>query len=276
MNLSSSSWRGLVAFPVSLAARRSLILRLTRRRIETQYKGSILGRLWPFIQPLLLLAVYTFVFSIVFELRWGPTTGGRMHFALVLLTGLIVFNLVNHCLIGATTVVREQPAYVKRVVFPLEVLPVIVLLEGMVYASISYAILVTAALLSGEGLSIVGVVATPVAMLPLLVGTLGVMWFVAALAVYVRDLAQFVGVATMILLFVCPIFYPLEMVPGGFRTLILLNPLTFFVTSVRGLLFDGAWPSVVRWLGALAAAYVLAVLGYSFFARARRGFSDVI
>lgn len=255
---------------------RELILRLARRRIQSQYRGSLFGALWPFVQPVFMLAVYTFVFAVVFELRWGASTGGRTHFALVLFAGLILFNLANWGMTSSTRLIAEHGSYVKKVVFPLEVLPIVVLIEGLFHAAVSYGVLILGAVLSGERLPWLGVVLAPATAAPLVVLLVGVMFFIAALAVYLRDLTQIVPVLTTVLLFLSPIFYPLEMVPERFRPILAANPITYFVTTFRATLFELDLPDPVVWCLVLAVSTAVAWGGHAFFRRAKRGFADVV
>ncbi len=255
---------------------RELILRLVRRRIQAQYRGSLFGALWPFVQPVFMLAVYTFVFAVVFELRWGASTGGRAHFALVLFSGLILFNVASWGLNASTRLISEHVSYVKKVVFPLEVLPIVVLVEGLFHALASYGVLILGAVAAGERLPWLGVLLAPLTALPLILLLLGAMYLLTAFSVYLRDLTQIVPVLTTVMLFLSPIFYPLEMVPERFRAVLISNPLTYFVMTFRAVLFDLRPPGALVWGAVLVLSLGFAWLGHAFFRRAKRGFADVV
>lgn len=260
----------------SLHRNRHLILALTRREIAARYRGSRLGMLWSFVNPLLMLGVYSFVFSVVFKARWGGTGGGSpAEFALVLFTGLVVFSLFAECISKAPGLVVGNTSYVKRVVFPLEVLPVVTLLGALFNVLVSLLVWLLFHCVF-FGVPPLTALLLPLLLLPLVLLVLGATWLLSALAVYLRDVAQFVGVITTALLFLSPVFYPLSAIPEAYRYLILLNPLTPVIEQVRQALVWGELPDPLFWLAYLALSGVFAWAGFAGFQKTRKGFADVL
>jgi lipopolysaccharide transport system permease protein len=267
-----------VALASSLAKHASLIRQMARRDAVGRYKGSILGLAWSFFHPLLMLAVYTVVFGVIFRARWGSgpsTPSSNIDFALILFVGMIVHGLFAEVLNRAPGLILANSNYVRRVVFPLEILVPVSLLSALLHTSISLLILAVALLLHHGSIPTTAVL-LPVVMLPLLVLTLGLGWFLASLGVYVRDIGHIVGVVTTVLLFLSPMFYPIEAVPEGFRTAIRMNPLTLIMEQCREVLIWGRGPDWgalgLYLLGSLAIAFA----GYWWFQSTRKGFADVL
>jgi lipopolysaccharide transport system permease protein len=255
---------------------RGLIAQFTRREIEGRYKSSVLGFGWSFVTPLVLLLIYTFVFGVVFRTRWpGTKTTSLSEFGLVLFAGLIAFNIFSECLLRASALIVSVPNYVKRVVFPLEVLAVSVLGSALFHALVSLSVLFSAQLVLTGRLETT-LVWLPLVALPLIFLSLGLTWFLASLGVFVRDLPYAITLLVQILFFVTPIFYPLEQVPDSFRSVIGFNPLTSVVENFRRIIFLGAvpaWIELALWLVATAAAMVL---GYAWFMKTKKAFADVV
>ncbi|PWC85427.1 sugar ABC transporter permease [Azospirillum sp. TSH100] len=254
---------------------RSLILRLARREIDARYRGSVLGIVWAVLNPILMLAVYTFVFSVVFQARWGATGGSNTEFALLLFSGLILFNVLGECLNRAPGLLLENISYIKKVVFPLEILPLVSLAVALFNAGIGFVILLVFHLLVA-GLPPLTALLLPLILAPLCLTTLGLSWFFAAAGVFLRDLRQVVGVGVTVLMFLSPIFYPMTAIPERFRAILHLNPMTAILEQSKDLLFWGRIPSPVEWGLATLGAWVVAWLGYLWFMKTRRGFADVV
>jgi len=254
---------------------RSLILQLARREILGRYTGSQLGVLWSLIQPLIMLAVYTFVFSVVFQARWERPTASRSEFAMVLFCGLIVFNLFAECLNRAPCLILQHSTYVKKVVFPLEILPWVALCSSLFHLAMSFVVLLCLHTLLTAELHW-QILLFPVVLIPLTLLILGLSWFLASLGVFVRDVGQVIGILTTILLFLSPIFYPLSAVPERFRPILYLNPVSFIVEQTRRVVLWGRNPDVVGLGLYLLAALAVAWLGLFWFQKTRKGFSDVI
>ena len=266
---------GPFEFVASAWRHRQLIRRLTRRQIESRYKGSVLGVMWALIVPLMMLAVFTFVFSVVFGIRWGVDVEGRGQFALVLFAGLIVFNLFSHCVTQAPTMLLQHTNLIKKVVFPLEILPWTVLAEGMFNVVMSY-IVFFAVYLPVLGVPPATSIFLPVVLIPLSLFLLGVIWFLASIGVYVRDLNQGVGVVATMFMFLSPIFYPLSAVPPNFRIILYMSPLTLVIRDVRNVLFWSEMPHWIFWCASLVVAWLVAWFGFAWFMKTKKGFSDVV
>lgn len=265
-----------VALVSTLVRNRGLVRQLAWQEIAGRYRSSLLGVAWMAITPLLMLSVYTFVFAVVFQARWGTAgSGDKAQFAVVLFAGLAVFTVLSECLNRAPGLIVSNANYVKRVVFPLELLPVIVLCGAVFHFMVSMLVwLVAAWILIGP--PPLTAILLPVVMLPLAFGTLGASWGLAALGVYLRDVGQVVGVVVTGLLFLSPIFYPIEAVPEGARELIMLNPVGYVVEMARGVLVFGRLPNPIGFLVALLSSIFVAWAGFWLFQKTRKGFADVL
>lgn len=254
---------------------RGLIRALVMREVIGRYRGSVLGMVWSFFHPVLMLAVYTFVFSVVFAARWNPASDSKTEFALVLFAGLLVFNLFSECINRSTGLVLGHPNYVKKVVFPLEILPMVALGSALVHLAIGFCVW-GAFYVVVFGLPQASALLLPLVLLPLLLFTLGLSWFLASIGVYLRDTGQVVGIATTALLFLSPVFYPLTALPADLRPFLRLNPLTASIEQVRGALFWGISPEPLGFLLLLMGALCIAWAGFAWFQGTRKGFGDVI
>ncbi|MDQ5768378.1 ABC transporter permease [Thiothrix subterranea] len=255
---------------------RQLIWQMSKRDVLGRYRGSMIGMAWSFFNPLFMLAVYTFVFSVVFESRWGVDTGeSRGSFAVILFAGLVVHGLLAECVNRAPGLILSNANYVKKVVFPLEILPWVTLVSALFHTGISLLVLLIAELLLMQHVPWT-VLLLPLVWLPFVMGIMGISWFLAALGVYVRDVAQITGLLTTVLLFMSPVFYPLSRLPEHFQTVLLLNPLTFMIEQTRQLVI---WGNAPDWGGLLlysAVACLVAWLGFVWFQKTRGGFADVL
>lgn len=259
----------------SIWQHRLLVLRLARRDLEARYRGSVLGLFWAVLTPLLMMGVYTFVFSVVFQARWGNSSGGKAEFALLLLSGLILFTIFSDCVARAPGLMLENVSYIKKVVFPLEILPAVTLAVALANATIGFVILeIFVALLFG--VPPLTTLLFPLILLPLCLFTLGVTWFLSSLGVFLRDIKQMVGVLVTVLMFLSPIFYPVSAIPEAYRPLILLNPLTLQLEHAREALFWGRVPNPLEWLACTVVAALVAWLGYVWFQKTRKAFADVV
>lgn len=259
----------------SVLQNRELILTLAKRDVISRYRGSLLGLFWSFFNPVLMLLVYTFVFSVVFRARWGSENENRAEFALVLFAGLIVFNLFAECLNRAPSLILSNVNYVKKIIFPLEVLPWVALASALFHATISLVVwLIFHIIVFGPPPA--SIVFLPIVVLPLLFLIIGLSWVVASLGVYLRDTSQVIGIVTTTLLFLSPIFYPASALPDEYRFLLYLNPLTQVVESTRNVLI---WNLAPDWR--LLSVYtilmtLIAWSGFYWFQKTRRGFADVL
>lgn len=254
---------------------RFLLGSLTKREILGRYRGSVLGLLWSLFNPLFMLAVYTFVFSVVFQARWGEGSDSKLEFALILFAGLIVFNLFAECFNRAPGLITSQVNYVKKVIFPLEILPYVMLGSALFHTLISLLVWLAAYALF-FGVPPLTIVLVPLVLVPLGLLTLGLSWGLAALGVYLRDVGQLVGILTSVFLFMSPIFYPITALPEAYQPWLSLNPLVPAIEALRDLLFWGrlpAWgPLALYWLVTALVAWI----GFYGFQRARGGFADVL
>ena len=276
MNPHAAQPTSLPALARSLWRNRLLVVQMSKREVVGRYKGSVMGLVWSFLNPVLMLAVYTIVFSIVFRSRWGAgEEESRLQFAVILFVGMIVHGLFAEVLNRAPDVILSNVNYVKKVVFPLEILPVVILAAALFHGMASLIVLLVA-FLAFNGYLPWTVLLTPLVLLPLVVLTLGLAWIVASLGVFLRDIGQTVGIITTVMLFLSPVFFPITALPEQFRPLILANPLTFIIQQAREVLIWGRLPD---WLGLgayLVVATAVAWAGYAWFQSTRKGFADVL
>jgi lipopolysaccharide transport system permease protein len=273
---------GVTSFPSdpqyvfkSLWQYRALILQMAKREVIGRYRGSVMGLLWSFFNPVLMLAVYTFVFSVVFQARWGEGTGSKTEFAIILFAGLIVYSLFAECLNRAPGLILSNVNFVKKVVFPLEILPWVALGASLFHTAISIGVLLIFYVLVNLDFNWTAIF-LPLVLLPLAILTMGLSWFLASIGVYLRDVGQTIGIVTTVMLFLSPIFYPVAALPEEYRLLLQLNPLSFIIEQARDVLVWGKPPD---WMGLsvyLVCAIMVAWLGLSWFQKTRRGFADVL
>lgn len=255
---------------------RHLIWQMVRREIAARYRGSIIGLAWSFINPLLMLAVYTFVFSVVFKARWGTGENeSQAQFAIILFVGLIVFSLFAETVNRAPRQIISNANYVKKVVFPLEILSLVSLGAVLFHSMISLLVLLIAQLIINQSIPWTAVL-FPLVLLPLIFTSLGAAWFLAALGVYVRDIGQITTVFTTVLMFLSAIFYPVSALPERYQVWLRLNPLVLIISESRKVLIFGSLPDWF-WLGiALLMGLAIAFSGFWWFQKARKGFADVL
>lgn len=267
----------LVDLGKSLWCNWNLILRMTKREVVGRYKGSIFGLAWSFLNPVFMLAVYTFVFSEVFKSRWVgvESDNSKTHFALVLFVGIIVLGLFSEVINRAPSLILSNVNYVKKVIFPLEILPVIAMCAALFNSLVSLSVLLAAFALFNGYLHLT-VVFIPLVLMPLIILTMGFAWMLTSLGVFLRDVGQTIGMITAVLMFLSPVFYPISAVPERFRPIIMANPLTFIIEQAREVIIWGHMPN---WLGLAAytlTAVAIAWAGYVWFQKTRKGFADVL
>ncbi|MDP1666462.1 MAG: ABC transporter permease [Methylobacter sp.] len=267
----------LVVLGKSFWRNRQLIVQMTKREVVGRYKGSVMGLAWSFFNPVFMLVVYTFVFSEIFKSRWGGVGGddSKTQFAVVLFVGMIVLNLFSEVLNRAPGLIVSNVNYVKKVVFPIEILPVTALGAALFHSLISLGVLLSAFALFNGYLNWTAVF-IPLVLLPLVILTLGLAWMLSSLGVFLRDVGQTIGIITTVLMFLSPVFYPVTAVPERFRPFIMANPLTFIIEQAREVLIWGSQPD---WAGLgiyTLAATVIAWVGYAWFQKTRKGFADVL
>ncbi|MCL4274913.1 MAG: ABC transporter permease [Anaerolineales bacterium] len=254
---------------------RDLILNLTRREIQGRYRGSLIGVLWSFLTPLLMLAIYTFVFSVVFQARWGGDEASRTDFALILFAGLMIFNLFSETINRAPGLVLGNANYVKKVVFPLEILPVVSLGTAIFQLSISFIVWLLFFIIF-RGVPPLTIFLLPLVLLPFFLIVLGISWMLASLGVYVRDVNQIIGVLVTVSMFLSPLFYSISALPEQFQVFMMLNPLTFVIEQARQVMI---WGEGIRWMGwgiYCLVSLLIAWVGFIWFMKTKKGFADVI
>ncbi len=266
----------LLALSKSLWHNRQLIEQMIRREVVGRYKGSVMGLTWSFFNPVLMLTVYTFVFSVVFKARWGMgDEESKTQFAVVLFVGMIVHGLFSEVLNRAPGLILSNVNYVKKVVFPLEILPAISMGAALFHSLVSLGVLLIAFVLFNGYLHWTAVF-TPLVLLPLIILTLGLAWILASLGVFLRDVGQTIGIVTTVMLFLAPVFYPVTALPEAIQPWLMANPLTFIIEQARAVLIWGKLPD---WTGLgiyTAIAMVVAWTGYAWFQKTRKGFADVL
>jgi lipopolysaccharide transport system permease protein len=266
---------GLGEVALSLWRHRPLARQMVVREVVGRYRGSAAGLLWSFFNPVLLLVVYTFVFSVVFRMRWSGAGDSQAEFALIAFSGMIVHSFFAECINRAPTLVLGSPNLVKKVVFPLQVLPWVSVGSALFHAAVSVAVLLAFLLATGNALRWT-IVLFPLVLAPFVLFTLGVCWWLASIGVYLRDVGQTTGLITTVLLFLSPVFYPVSALPAEYRLLFQLNPLTFPIEQARAVLIFGRMPDWPGLAGYSLLALSVAWAGLWWFQRTRRGFADVL
>ena len=264
-----------LAMSSSLLRNRNLVWSLVKRDVLGRYRGSMFGILWSFFNPLLMLLIYTFVFSVIFKARWSAGSTSKVEFAMVLFSGLLVFNIFSECLNRAPSLVLMNVNYVKKVVFPLEILPMVSLGCALFHGAVSFLVWLLFHCVF-FGLPPATAWLLPVVLLPMLCLTMGLSWLLASLGVYIRDVSQVILLVTTALLFLSPIFYPISALPEDIQRFILLNPMTSIVEDVRGVLVQRTVPELGGFLLRLAGSAFAAWLGFAWFQKTREGFADVL
>jgi lipopolysaccharide transport system permease protein len=259
---------------LSLLRHRSLVIELTKREFSGKYRGSFGGLVWSFAQPLFLLTVYTIAFGIILKARWG-FSGSTKEYALMLFAGLIVFNAFSEVLSKSTTLITTNPNFVKKVVFPLELLPVITVTTALIHALIGVGVWLAGYILI-MGAPKATVLIFPLVLICLAPVLLGLGWLLSSVAVMVKDISQLTGMLNHTLLFLTPIFYSIEAAPVLVQNLLLLNPLTFIVEQFRLVLFYGQIPALKGLAVYFSLASVFAWVSYVLFNRLRPGFADMV
>jgi len=260
----------------SFRRNRQLLVQMTRRDVVGRYRGSLIGLAWSFFNPLLMLAIYTFVFLTIFKARWDVGDDStRAGFAVILFVGVIVHGLLAECITKAPGLVLGNANYVKRVKFPLEILSWVTIGSALFHALVSSMVLLCVQLLLGHGIPLTAML-FPILLFPLVLVAAGFTWILSATSVYVRDIGMLTGLLATALMFLAPVFYPMSAIPSEYRWIAMLNPLTFIIEQGRAVLIAGQLPD---WPGLLlysAIATLFAWLGFWWFQRTRNGFADVI
>ena len=266
----------LLRFPEALWRHKELWWRLTEREVLSRYRGSLLGMAWGFLNPLAMLAVYTFVFSQVFKARWGNLEdSGPIGFAVNLFAGMIVFNFFAECANRAPGMVLANPNYVKKVIFPLEILAGVIVGGAFFNALTSLIVLAIFELVGFRHIPLTALW-LPLVWLPLLTGCLALTWLLGALGVFLRDVGQIVAVMVSMLMFLSPIFFPLSALPARWQPILVMNPLAPVIEQTRRVLVDGSQPSLSYLIMATILTTVICEASFRSFQKAKRAFADVL
>ena len=253
---------------------RQLFWRLLKRDMASRYRGLLIGKLWFVLTPLLMLAVFTFVFSQVFAVRWKNSSDPRQ-LAIMLFAGLVIFQFFAELLTRAPGLILEERAYVNKAVFPLGVLPMVSVFGALANLGVSFVLLVILHWAMIGPLPPAALWA-PVIVAPLVALSLGLVYFFAAAGVYLRDLKQITPWLAQVCMFLGPVFYPLDSLPEWARPFVLLNPVALIIENMRAVLLAGTAPDFVGlWAYSIAAGVVLWG-GYSLFGLLKPGFADVV
>lgn len=255
---------------------RQLLWQLIRRGVAARYRGSTLGIFWALIVPLVMLAVYTLVFGVVMRARWGQQQPiGFGHFALILFSGLLLFTLFSESVMAACSSITGSVSLVKKVVFPLEILPIVGIGTALVNAGISLLVLLTGIAVLLQRVPVV-LYYLPLVLIPLLLLALGLSWLLASIGVFVRDTGQVVGIVLNVLMYLTPLFYTIEQMPESFQSVMRLNPLSVIVESGRGILMYDRAPDWGWLAGITVLSFLVMQLGFAWFMKTKRGFADVL
>lgn len=251
---------------------RYLLGQLIKRDVLLRYRGAMFGVLWIFLSPLAMLAIFAFVFGHIFQARWPQQQEG-LPFWLILYSGLIVFNIFAEAVSRSPSAVRGYPSFVKKIIFPVEILPLVPLGAGMVHGAFNFLILLVA--LAWTGHLHTQVLFFPFLLIPLLLLALGFAWFLAAWGVFIKDMNQIVPLFVQMLMFLSPVFYPVSAVPEVLRPIYLHNPLGAVIEAGRAAAMGIPIPWT-PWITALAIGWAAAILGYAFFQHSREEFADAL
>lgn len=251
---------------------RYLLGQLIKRDVLLRYRGAMFGVLWIFLSPLLMLGIFAFVFGHIFQARW-PQQQEAVPFWLILYCGLIVFNIFAEAVSRSPSAVRSYPSYVKKIIFPVDILPLIPLGAGLVHGAFNFLILLAA--LAWTGNLHVQALLFPLLLIPVLLLALGFSWFLAAWGVFIKDMTQIVPLFVQMLMFMSPVFYPVSAVPETLRPIYLHNPLGAVIEAGRAAALGASIPWV-SWVTALAIGLAVAILGHAFFQHSREEFADAL
>lgn len=248
---------------------------LVKNDIKQRYQGSVLGILWSIIIPLIMLTIYTFIFSEVFSAKWNVETGNKFEFALMLFCGLNLYNMFSDVLGRSVSLIQQNQNYVKKVVFPLEVLPGVVTFSALFNCLIGFGVLIVANTVLNQTMHIT-LLEAPLVLLPHILFCCGIAFIFSAVSVYVRDLSNFVSVLVTILMYMSPVFFPLSAVPARFRVIMMINPMTYSIENMRNVILYGTHIDFGYYAISAGTALVVFVLGYWVFHRAKVGFADLL
>jgi len=260
----------------TFSLRFELYMQLLKRDVMIRYKGSVLGVLWSLINPLVMLAVYTFVFSIVFKSKWGiHTSDNKAEYALVIFSALVFYNVFSEVVLRAPGLIIAHSNYVTKVVFPLELLSIMTLGNAILHSLLSLVILLLALFLF-YGTLHWSVLFFPLIYIPLSLYSLGLSWFLSSVGVFIRDMGYFITIVIQVLFFMTPIFYPVNSVPQPYRTILSLNPLTGIIDNARNVLVFGKPIQWEWWIISTLIGAGFSFLSLLWFKKSKHAFADVL
>ena len=264
-------WQGAWAL---LHEHRELVRSLVRRDLSNRYKGSMMGLFWAIVTPAIQITIFTFIFAGIFKSRFGSQRS-EYGFAVYLFCGMLPWIAFAEAVQRATTSLTENVNLVKRVVFPIEALPVNLVLSAVVQQLIGTGILLVAALLL-ERVFHPTALLLPILLVPQLLLTFGLTWLAASLGAFLRDTPQFTQLLLMVFQYLTPIYYPEELIPPSFQWINRLNPMAPLIRSYRRILLEGQWPDWQGLAFTLTFALVCFVFGYWWFERTKKAFADIL
>ena len=246
---------------------RLMIYSLVKRDLRGKYKGSVLGFMWTFVNPLLQLLVYNMVFSIIMK-------AGVEKFYLYLFVGLIPWLFFSAAITGGSTCIIAQKDLIKKIRFPREIIPISFVTSQFVNMLLSFIVVILVSLVSGVRLTVGGILCLPVIMLVEYIMALGIALISSSLTVYFRDLEHILAIIAMAWLYATPICYPETMVPEKYLSLYRLNPVTPIVNAYRDVLYYGRTPDLTTLLIAIGIGLVTVLIGVLVFGRLQRRFAE--
>ena len=266
----------LIGMVRSLRRHWRLVLQLANREIVGRYRGSLAGIAWSFFNPLLMLVIYTFVFSSIFKVQWGGAGGeSKSRFALILFVGLMLHGFFADCIVRAPSLVLANASYVKKVVFPLELLPWVSVLSALFHLLISMVVMLVVQFALDTYLPAAAIL-LPVLLLPFILVAVAISFIFAAVGVYLRDIGQLTMMITTVLFFLSPIVYPVSSLPKRLQPWVMLSPIAYPVNQARRMLIFGELPELSGWFIYMAVAIVLLAFSFYFYQKMRKGFADVL
>lgn len=271
----------MLSKPIARQNSPDLLWQLVRRDVSTRYKGSVFGVFWALLTPLFLLVLFTLVFGSLFRMRWPADVPGRqdssdlLSFAVIMFAGLVAFTLFSDVMGRALSLILANKNYVTKVLFPLELLPMVVLGSALFQFLVAFGVLVVATIMAFGAIPTT-IVAFPLVLFPFCIMILGLGYLLAALGVFFRDIGQIIANLLTGILFLSPIFYARSSLPDNFATGMLFNPVTIPVEQFRALLVFGQWPDLFMLTVYTAASLLVLAVGFGAFSLHRRGFADIV
>lgn len=263
-------------WPRNLAHNREILWTMGKREIKQKYKGSALGMAWSGITPILMLLVYTFVFTEIFSAKWpGATSESTAEFGINLFAGLIIFNVFAETLTSSPNAIVANKNLVTKIVFPLEIITAANLVSSLFQALVNLLILSLAVVIVKGGLNI-DIVALALAILPIVFNCIGLGWLLATAGVYSRDISHLTAVSTNFILFLSAVFYPITALPQSIQLVAELNPIAAIITNIRIILIAQEEISFIRLLIPCLVSYCFSCMCYVIFKKLSRTFADYV